>query len=84
MNPGLRCQLLQSSVAASVIFFAYGREMIDQDPLVELVETVLEQFSIGISPGAFLVEFFPICELFYHDNYLVYLFALYISSEIPP
>ena len=54
----------KSSVAATVILVAYGREITVPDPLVELVELVLEQFSIGISPGAYLVEFFPMRSLF--------------------
>lgn len=31
-----------------------------QDPIVELVDTATEQFSLATAPGAFLIDFFPI------------------------
>ena len=52
-----------SAIAASVLLIAYGREIAlpGPDPMVKLAELVLEEFSVGISPGAYPVEFFPMC-----------------------
>ena len=58
-----------STIAASVFLIAYGREIAlpGPDPLVDLVEQFLKEFSTGLSPGAYLVEYFPM-RMFCRDN----------------
>lgn len=53
-----------SSVAATVVYVAYGHVVTDPDSLVNLARESTEHFSIASSPGAFLVEFFPLCIFF--------------------
>lgn len=42
---------------------AYGYEVQEgDDPLVDLVDRAVEEFSISTRPGAFLVDTLPVCE----------------------
>jgi hypothetical protein len=36
----------------------------DYDPIVDVVDTATNQFSLATAPGAFLVDVIPACEVF--------------------
>ena len=52
---------LSRTIAAIILKLVYGYDVsAGKDPLVELVDTAMEQFSISSTPGAFLVDVFPL------------------------
>jgi len=52
-----------SSVAAILLKMSYGYtvERDKKDPLLTLIDNAAEEFYIATSPGAWLVDTFPIC-----------------------
>ena len=52
---------LRRTAGAIILKISHGYEIREEsDPIVELVDTATEQFSLATSPGAFLVDVFPI------------------------
>ncbi|EMD33615.1 hypothetical protein CERSUDRAFT_159814 [Gelatoporia subvermispora B] len=52
---------VRHTAGAIILMLSYGYEVQEgQDPLVELAEEGLDQFSQGSTPGAFLVDMLPI------------------------
>lgn len=53
-----------SEVGATILKLTYGYtiDTTKRDPLVDLAERALEQFSLSIVPGAWLVDNLPIRE----------------------
>ena len=50
------------SAGAIILRIVYGYEVVEgDDPFVSLVNKAMEQFSLSISPGAFLVDLVPSC-----------------------
>ena len=53
------------NAGAVILKMAYDYEVKeDNDELVELVDKSIEGFIVATTPGAFLVDLFPICMLF--------------------
>lgn len=49
--------------SAVALRIAYGYTVLDEnDPVVDLVNSVMSEFSESITPGAFLVDVLPICK----------------------
>ncbi|EKM56476.1 uncharacterized protein PHACADRAFT_141167 [Phanerochaete carnosa HHB-10118-sp] len=52
---------IRKTVGCVILKISHGYEVQEgHDPLVELVDTATEQFSLVTSPGAFLVDVFPL------------------------
>ncbi|EKM56473.1 uncharacterized protein PHACADRAFT_253615, partial [Phanerochaete carnosa HHB-10118-sp] len=52
---------IRRTAGAIILKLSYGYEIReDQDPLVDLVNRVMEQFTEATTPGAFLVDVFPL------------------------
>ena len=52
---------LRRTAGAIILKLVYGYEIKESDdPLVDLVDTAMNQFSLSIAPGAFLVDIFPL------------------------
>lgn len=61
--------MVESSAAGAVILsITYGYDVSDTpgnpDPLVKLAKTTVEEFSLAVAPGGFLVDFIPWCTWF--------------------
>ena len=56
-------------VGASVLMVSHGYEVREgEDPLIDIVEAALAQAAVVLTPGAFLVDSFPL--LRYFPNWL--------------
>ena len=54
--------LFYRTAGAISLRIAYGYKVVEgNDPFVSLVNEAMEQFSLSISPGAFLVDLVPSC-----------------------
>ena len=54
---------LNSTIGAGSLQFTYGYQAKgDNDEMIQLVETVANNFVDSTLPGAYLVDLFPICE----------------------
>ena len=57
----------ESSVVGAVILsITFGYDVPESasatDPLIKLAEITVEEFSLAVTPGVFLVDFIPWCE----------------------
>ncbi|KDQ54080.1 hypothetical protein JAAARDRAFT_410464 [Jaapia argillacea MUCL 33604] len=60
-DPDEVAQSIRKTAGAIILLMAYGYRVKEgNDPLVDLVDAGMEEFAIMTSPGAFLVDVFPI------------------------
>ena len=51
---------LDRTAGTTIMKMTYGYKVqADLDPIIELVDTAMQQFSLATAPGAFLVDVFP-------------------------
>lgn len=62
--------LCASEAGAIILKMAYGYtiEPHKRDPLVDIADEALLQFSAATVPGAWLVDTIPLCQLFIYDT----------------
>ena len=52
--------MLSSTFATSVLKTVYGIDVAERgDRIIEVIDTAMEGVSVGLTPGAFLVEYLP-------------------------
>ena len=63
--------MVYSEAGAIILKIAYGYtiEPLNRDPLVDLADEALVQFSLAATPGAWLVDVMPFC-MYLRNNYL--------------
>jgi hypothetical protein len=73
-----------SAAGAIIVRIAYGYEAQEQgDPLITIAETTLNNFSRFTEPGAYLVDFLPLCKSpFYVLGSVAGISVTYLPSEI--
>jgi hypothetical protein len=65
--PWISCQILYSPIgrlAGAVILkiaYGYSIDYQSEDPLVDIADEAMEQFSLAVRPGTWLVDFVPMC-----------------------
>jgi hypothetical protein len=61
-RPSDLAAVIQHAVGAIILGISYGYKVKEEDdPLVALADKALEQFSLAILPGAYLVDVVPFC-----------------------